>query len=363
MASKVAIVELGENVQESFEQALRLVGKIDDLNTTERPVTIKVGVFNHRTETHSTVSVVNAIIKSFTKAPQIFLAESDNYKGKGSERLQIWKELFTQRVVPFNLSEDKNIRKVKIADEEICFPHIAFKPNVLVSTHVLRTFEKGSILKNLLGLIPDAKKARFHKKLETALLDTYEAIGGIDLAVLDGTYTYRGAGASPHAGSDNTGYRVKTNVLLVARDAIAVETVGAALVGLDPEKMPVIQEAMNRDLGEGDIEKIEVVGTSFESLKEKFVSVATTKERVAHPAAGPQTWGGHSYNALESLIREDFFKLPNKRTREEVAKALENRGITTEGKEGRIANSLSRRAKKGVLKAAKGAEGWVYWTE
>ena len=363
VVSKVAIVEFGEDVQESFEQALRLIGKIDDLNTTERPVAIKVGVFNHRTETHSTVSVVNAIIKSFNKAPQIFLAESDNYKGKGSERLQIWKELFTQRVVPFNLSEDKNTRKVKIADEEICFSHVPFKPNVLISTHVLRTFEKGSILKNLLGLIPDAKKARFHKKLETALLDTYEAIGGIDLAVLDGTYTYRGAGASPHAGSGNTGYRVKTNVLLVGRDAIAVETVGAALVGLDPEKMPVIQEAMNRDLGEGDIEKIEIVGTSFESLKERFASVATTRKELRTRQRGPQTWGGHSYNALESLIQEGFFKLANKRTREDVAKALESRGIATEGKEGRIANSLSRRVKKGVLKAAKGADGWVYWTE
>jgi len=360
---KVAIVEFGEDVQQSFEQALRLIGKIDDLNTTERPVTIKVGVFNHRTETHSTVSVVNAIINSFNKAPQIFLAESDNYKGKGSERLQIWKQLFTQRVVPFNLSEDINTRKVKIADEEICFSHILFKPNVLVSTHVLRTFEKGSILKNLLGLIPDAKKARFHKKLETALLDAYEAIGGIDLAVLDGTYTYRGAGANPHAGPDSTGYRIKTNVLLVGRDAIAVEAVGAALVGLDPEKTPVIQEAMNRDLGEGSIEKIEIVGTSFESLKEKFASVAKTQKELYTQRWGPQTWGGHAYNALESLIQEGFFRLPNERTREDVAKALESRAISTKGKEGRIANSLSRRVKKGVLKAAKGPDGWVYWTE
>lgn len=361
--SKVAIVEFNGDVQDLFKRALKLIGKIDDLNTTERPVTIKVGVFNHRTETHSTVSVINAIINSFNKAPQIFLAESDNYKGKGSERLKIWKELFTKRVAPFNLSEDKNTRKVKIAEEEICFSHILFKPNILVSTHVLRTFEKGSILKNLLGLIPDAKKARFHKKLETALLDTYEAIGGIDLAVLDGTYTYRGAGANPHAGPDDTGYRTKTNVLLVGRDAIAVEAVGAALVGLDPEKMPVIQEAMNRDLGEGDIEKIEIVGTSFESLKEKFVSVATTQKELRTRRRGPQTWGGHAYDALESLIQEGFFRLPNKKTREDVAKALESRAISTKGKEGRIANSLSRRVKKGVLKAAKGPDVWVYWTE
>ena len=57
---------------------------------------------------------------------------------------------------------------------------------------------------------------------------------------------------------------------MVGRDAVAVEAVGATLVGLNPEKMPVIQEAVNRGLGEGNIEKIDVLGISFENLKENF---------------------------------------------------------------------------------------------
>jgi uncharacterized protein (DUF362 family) len=202
------------------------------------------------------------------------LAESDNYRGKGSERLQIWKELFTKRVAPFNLSDDTDTRKVKIADEEMNFSHILFKPNVFVSTHILRSFERGSILKNLFGLVPDPKKARFHKKLDSALLDAYEAIGGIDLAVLDGTYLYRGVAAMPHATKDSAKYRTETNTLVVGRDAVAVETVGAVLAGLNPEKMSVIQEAVKRGLGEGDLERIEIVGSSFEDMKEKCSSAA-----------------------------------------------------------------------------------------
>ncbi len=260
MSSRVAIVELNDNVQASFQHALNLIGNMDDLNTTKRCVVIKVGVFDHRTEHHATVGVVSAIVNSFKKAPRIFLAESDNYKGTGTERLQIWRSLFNQRVVPFNLSEDENTREVKIADEKIPFSNILFKPNVFVSIHTLRKYEKGSILKNLLGLIPDRKKVRFHKKLETTLLDAYEAIGGIDLAVLDGTKTYPGT----------AGKGIGTNIVLVGRDAVAVETVGATLVGLQPEKMPLIQEATNRGLGEGNIEKIEVLGNSIESLKQKF---------------------------------------------------------------------------------------------
>jgi len=260
VVSKVAVVELNQDVQEAFNQALKLIGNIDDLNTKKRSVVVKLGVFDHRTEHHATVDVVNAIVNSFNQAPQIFLTESDNYRGTGSERLQIWKSLFTERVVSFNLSEDTNTKEVKIVDEKIHFSHILFKPNVFVSAHVLRKYERGSVLKNLLGLIPDRKKVRFHKKLDATLLDAYEAVGGIDLAVLDGTHTYPGT----------AGKAMNTNVLIVGRDAVAVESVGATLVGLEPKKMPLIQEAMNRGLGEGNIEKIQVLGNSIESIRQKF---------------------------------------------------------------------------------------------
>jgi len=283
MVSKVALVELGQDAKQSLKQALKLIGKMDDLNTKERSVVVKVGVFDTRTKHHTTVNVVDAIIDSFDKAPQIFLAESDNYKGTGSERLQIWKTLFTERVIPFNLSEDTNTKQVKVADEKMGLSHILFKPNVLVSTHILRVYEKGSILKNLLGLIPDRKKVRFHKKLEATLLDLYEAVGGIDLAVLDGTYM--SSGVAPGSG------RISTDIIMVGRDAVAVEAVGATLVGLDPEKMPIIQEAMNRGLGEGNLAKIEVLGAPIQRLKEKFAPLlATSKKKGKASSAKKKTF-------------------------------------------------------------------------
>jgi len=263
LASQVAIVELNGDAQESFNHALKLIGKMDDLNTTERSVVVKVGVFNHKSPriNYPTISVVSAIVNSFNKAPQIYLVESDNYKGTGSERLQIWKELFTERVVPFNLSDDMDMKEVEVANEKMRLSHILFKPNVFVSTHVLRRYDKGTILKNLFGLVPDRKKARLHKKLVAVLLDAYEAIGGVDLAVIDATRTYSGAAAIK---------ALNTNFLVMGRDAVAVETVGAILVGLKPEKMQVIQEAVKRGLGEGDIEKIEVLGNPIESIKERL---------------------------------------------------------------------------------------------
>jgi len=261
LTSKVAIVQLDRDARASLKQALDLIGNHSDLNKGNRAVVVKVGVFSHKGVMYPTVRVVDAIISNFNNAQKIFLAESDNYRGTGLERLQVYRKLFENRVVPFNLSTDTETRKVKIAGEEMEFSHVLFKPNVFISTHALRRYDKGTILKNLFGLIPERKKARFHKKLVAVLLDAYEAIGGIDLAVIDATRTYLGPAARKG---------INTNVLVVGRDAVAVEAVGATLTGLKPEKMPVIQEAMKRGLGEAKIERIEVVGNSIESLKERF---------------------------------------------------------------------------------------------
>ncbi len=278
--TKVAIVEFEGTAQKSFERALELIGGIEDINTRERDVVIKVGVFDPEDENHATVNVVDAIIKNFSKAPRIFLAESDNYRGTGSERLQIWKELFSERVVPFNLSGDTNTKKFKLAGEEMQLSHVLLKPNVLVSAHVLRGYERGSVLKNLFGLIPDPKKAKFHKKLDKLLPDICEAVGGVDLAVIDGTYLYSGPGGKPSAKRDKAKYRVKMDTILVGRDAVAVETVGAVLAGMKPQEMPALREATKRGLGEGNPENIDIVGSSFPDMEEKFsVAVETLKRK------------------------------------------------------------------------------------
>lgn len=353
MTSKVAIVEFDGVNSAPFHRALGLIGGIDDLNIAGRPVVIKVGVFSHKAENHASVSLVDAIVNSLNKAPKIFVAESDNYKGTGSERLQIWNELYTDRIVPFNLSDDSDLKKAKIAGQEMKLSHILFKPNVLVDAHILRSFESGSILKNLFGCIMDSKRVKYHKVLPKLLADVFEAVGGIDLAVLDGTCFWHGAGNDP----------VRMNTVLVGRDAIAVETAGATLAGLDPQKMPVIQEFVKRGLGEGDMNNIEIVGASFERLLEKFKSAQTTQKKRLIQSSGPQTWGGHAFHTFEDLIDEGFFKQPNERTIDEILKALETRGLSTKGKKDKILDILTRRVRKGILKRSKVSNQWVYWTE
>jgi uncharacterized protein (DUF362 family) len=315
-------------------------------------VTIKVGVFTDKRPHHTSVEVVRAIINAFDKAQEVRLAESDNYQGAGSERLQIWKELFSQNVIPFNLSEDAETRQFRIGGENLRLSHVLFKPNVFVSTHVLRTFDRGSILKNLFGLIPDRKKSRFHKKLPTVLADLYEAIDGIDLAVMDGTNLW-------HAW---TGPTTRMNTVLVGRDAVAVETVGATLAGLDPEKMPVIQEFAKRGLGETKMENIEILGVNFEELK-KECETAIHASKKSKRARGPQTWGGQANHAFALLVDEGYFKPPKKRALEDILKGLESKGISTKGKDEKVTSFLKRRVKSGILVKEIGDDRKHRWAE
>ncbi len=274
MASTVAVVS-----NDSYKQALDLINGIEDLNKPGKKVVVKVGIYNPETGMCTTVHTLNSIIISFDKAAEIRVIESDSGAGPGLKRLEIWKDCYKDTVIPFNLSDDKETRTVEVAGENVPLSHILFKPNVFISTHVPRRFENagdddllnlGSIIKNLLGLIPDKKKYRFHKQLPTALLDMYEAIGGIDLAVLDGTNTF--------LGWKDKRITVSPNLLIVGKDAFAVEAVGAHLVGFDPTEMPVLQEASNRGLGEIDIDNINIIGdiegardmvmTTFRGMKE-----------------------------------------------------------------------------------------------
>ena len=349
LTSTVAIVGLNDNDAQALGQGIQHIGGIDGLNTSERSVVVKVGVFSHRADNHTSVGLVRAIVNSFDRAPNVFLVESDNYQGNGLERLQIWKETYTEKVIPVNLSGELNTRRVTLAGQEMNLSNLLFTPNVLVSTHILRRFERGSILKNLFGCIPSPKKTKYHKILPVLLADLYEAIGGIDLAVLDGTFFWRGAGDIP----------IRMNTLLVGRDAVAVEAVGGVLAGLKLEKMPVLQEFAGRGLGEGDLKNIEIVGASLETLKPKFrLASKQHAKRWREISGAPKMWAP----AIDGLIQEGFFRLPNKRTREDVRKALKAKSVPVEGNMNLVVTTLKRRVKKGKLKSKKGPEGWIYWT-
>jgi hypothetical protein len=283
---------------------------------------------------------VRAIIDAFDQAPRITLAESDNYCGQAIDRLTTcYQELFSERVQPFNLSNDPDAVSMPIAGEDqMAVSSVLLKPRVLVSTHVLRSFVKGSILKNLFGCTPTVQKAKYHKTeiFANQLADFYEAAGGIDLAVMDGTYLL----------SNATEKFFEMNILIAGFDAVAVEAVGAVLAGMKPEKVQCIPEFVRRGLGEADLDNIDIVGISaeeFGGLKK------AGKDFLKQVAAAPKQPG--LSQTIDLLTQEGW--LDTFRCVPEVVEALKKRGIGNATPE-LVETTMKRRAGKTLERSKDG---------
>ncbi|RDE11740.1 MAG: hypothetical protein C4K47_09370 [Candidatus Thorarchaeota archaeon] len=349
----VAAVDLRVERTEAVQKACKLIGGIDDIDVPDRELVVKVGVYTPAKDGYSTVDTVSGILHSFRRSPKRYIVESDNYQGGGMERLQIWRQLFLDSVVPVNLSQDTDTATIRIPNPirevTVNVSRLILKPKVFVDTHVMRTYERGNILKNLFGLTPTNKKVQYHKsEIFYSLLTTlYEAIGGIDLAVLDATYF-------THSLKEKS-VTVQTDVLLVGRDAVAVETLGLHLAGIDVRKNDLIRSFVGKGLGVGDLHSIDAVGMSIEDLEAGF-----TEARKECMSKIPDAWSPSK--AIDDLIVSGFFKSSKKRTIDEIVTALVKKDARTRGREKMIYANVKRRVEKGKLLSKKVDEETVFWT-
>lgn len=137
-----------------------------------------------------------------------------------------------------------------------------------VKTHVL-TYLTGAV-KNLFGLIPGTAKARWHFQAPTpelfasCICDLYGAVQHHFqgerrmLHLCDGIRAMEGEGAGA-AGTPR-----QLGALLASADAVALDRVACALVGLDHGRNVIVLEAARRGMGEGDLSRIQWVGAPAE---------------------------------------------------------------------------------------------------
>ena len=357
MNSVVAAIDLTRAKKDAVNEGCDLIGGIEDIDVLNRDVVIKVGVYYPESGSYSTVETVDSIIKAFKRNPRKYLVETDNYQGTGTERLRVWKNLFSETVIPINLSEETETTPVNVKNPlrkvTVELANLVLKPHVFVDTHVMRTYARGSILKNLFGLPPTRKKVQYHKSeiFFNLLTSLYEAIGGIDLTVLDATYFshfLKGKGA-----------RAKSDLIFVGRDAVAVEALGLHLAGFKLEKNDLIQAFVKKKLGVGDLGRIEVVGVPLEELEVRFGEIRHRLE--LEIAQKPNPWSASK--SIDGLIRSGYFKTTKKRSLSDVVSTLEEQDPRARGREKMIYATAKRRLAKGKLQGEKTDEGWMFWKQ
>lgn len=120
-------------------------------------------------------------------------------------------------------------------------------------------------IKNLFGLVSGTYKTELHKKyfdpqdFARILVDVYqEALPALN--IVDGIVAMEGDGPA------SAGKLRSPGLILASSDAVALDSILALIMGLEPQDILSTREAAKRNLGAADINSIEILGEKLEEV-------------------------------------------------------------------------------------------------
>lgn len=159
--------------------------------------------------------------------------------------------------VEVKIQHPLELRQVEIAESVYNSTCIINVPTLKVHHLALVTLS----MKNLMGAI--LPKNIMHGHIDEKIVDLASIFKEkVKLNVVDGLV---GAETDEVRGSP-----VEMNLLIAGSDMVAVDTVSAAIMGIDPRKVKYLQLAAECGLGVSDLNKIEILGESIDKVKRKF---------------------------------------------------------------------------------------------
>jgi uncharacterized protein (DUF362 family) len=169
-------------------------------------------------------------------------------------------ELFDKDLKPLNFRVSKTIIE---SDFRISVSPMKTHDSVIV-TLALKNMLVGSLIKD--SKRDDKWMVHSSGNLKAMNLNLFKLAEFIHphLSVIDGLVGMEGKGPG-------FGNPVEMNLALASLDFLACDVVGTYLMGFDPDKIGYLYYCQRENLGEGDLNKIEIVGNaSLEECRKKF---------------------------------------------------------------------------------------------
>lgn len=201
-----------------------------------------------------------------------------------------WSENHTR----VNLPDARVLKKARIAGPAIEADAII---NMPVLKHHFFTHLSGS-MKNLFGLVePDYRPMVHVLGLDEPLVDLYEFLKPkIVLNVMDATHIAQSIRpAGPYYGPTKAKSVSKMNMVMASKDAVALDSVAANVIGVDYEDIEMVRIACERGLGDADPKTVGNARDARVKIKKSisgkimnYVDNAWTSERlnvITHPLA------------------------------------------------------------------------------
>ena len=282
--SKVALVNVNDDIEPAVRRSVDLLGGLQ-IKSGMR-VLIKPNVCNSKNP-HGMVLTNFSIIESTIKMVrdrgcEPLIVESDNIAGTADNRIRdsgLKTKLDEWKVMFYNLSRDEFVLK-PIAGIEIEIPRILLETDYLINLAKIKTCSHTLVtlsIKNLFGCLKEAKKSRFHKKLDDILPYLAKTIRS-DMNILDGMVCMEGNG--PLVGNPK-----KLSVLVAGANPVSVDAFCSTIMGFNPKEIKHIANAAALGVGTLDFEALgdpwKSMVCNFEkpfSIKATMKSLSTIKD-------------------------------------------------------------------------------------
>jgi len=270
--TKVAIVK-GANPVETTVKALEMIGSdVDSVLSERKPVLIKPNYINSRhpsTGITTDSRVIEGIVKFLRerKIEEIIIGEgsgfADTFEAFKVAGVDVVAERWGVRLVDLNKDEFVEVDPPKpLSLKEVRVARTALK-SIRISVPKLKPHRFATVtlsLKNMMGAV--ASKGSMHMgSLSENIVDLASVLKP-RIAVIDGIIASEG--------HETSGNPIEMNLVIAGTDPVAVDAVGAAVMGIEPTDVKHLLLAEKKRLGTCHLEEITVLGEPIERVERKF---------------------------------------------------------------------------------------------
>ena len=269
---KVAIIKGTDPVQQTVQALEMIVSDVDAALSQKKTILVKPNYLNSKAPSTGITTdgrVVEGVVRFLKgKGHDVVIGEGSGFgetfnafrvagvdavaERYGVRLVDLNKDEFVEVYPPNALS----LKKVKVAKTAV--------DSVIVSVPKLKLHRIAGVtlsLKNMMGAL--ATKGVMHAgfSLSENIVDLASVLTP-RLAVVDGIIAGEG--------HESSGNPVEMNLVIAGTDPVAVDSVGAAVMGVLPEDVKHLVLAEKKGLGTCQLDQITVVGEPIERVQRKF---------------------------------------------------------------------------------------------
>ncbi|MDI3535954.1 MAG: hypothetical protein PWP16_434 [Eubacteriaceae bacterium] len=283
----IRIEEDVKKIKAAVAQAVELsIGSLDTIIKEGQTVLIKPNLaFQAPAESHAvvdprTIEAVVSYVKENSKAAKVLVGDNPSLGMHVGRAKPAFKESKMEEAAYLGGADEviyfdeHDVVPVDIEGAKLFKHATVFKPfldaDVVINLPKMKVHLAGTVtlgLKNWNGIIPnchpnDQQQGAHRIDLGQKMADLYR-IRKADLTIVDSVIGMEGQG--PHAGTP-----IEMNLIVAGTDTVAVDSVACSIMGFEPMEIPAVRCAGTEGQGELDLDKIEVVGNSIESVMKHF---------------------------------------------------------------------------------------------